>query len=149
MVCYQPTLPTYPPRTLPSWIIKANPSCLVSFISGLTIVSTQKHVKNILMSRFRGFLAQIEKSHKSLPRSLLQVVKNDTRSKTGSNHRNILLLTDKYFVEDLKMRDVAKIEYAPVKEDDEWKVNLVKEILDVKVGEAKVEEFSKKNSKKS
>ena len=24
-----PTLPTYPPRTLPSWIIKANPSCFI------------------------------------------------------------------------------------------------------------------------
>ena len=54
-----------------------------------------QHLKFTLRSRFLGFITQIEKSHKILPKILLQmqIIKRDCRSITGSNLRNILLLT--------------------------------------------------------
>ena len=56
-------------------------------------VSGLKHLKFTLITRFLTFISRIEKSKKILPRVLLQAIKRDCRSVTGSNLRNILLLT--------------------------------------------------------
>ena len=58
-------------------------------------VTGKIHLKNILMKRFLGFLIQIEKSPKKLPLKLLEVVRLDTRSTTGSNLRIIMLTLGK------------------------------------------------------
>ena len=63
------------------------------------------------MKRFLSFLSQVNKSTKLLPKLLLNLVNNDARSTTGSNLRNIRLLTGKDRVEDLKESDVARYEY--------------------------------------
>ena len=69
-------------------------------------VSGQIHLKNILMKRFLGFLSQIEKSSKKLPLKLLNVVKHDARSTTGSNLRNIMLSLDKASIRDISAMDI-------------------------------------------
>ena len=105
-------------------------------------VSNQPHVRNLLLQRFFGFLSQIEKSPKLLPKALLKVVRNDVRSTTGSNLRNILLLTDKSNVDDLKINDVKTLIYSPVKNENLWKIDIVRELIDVKAGQKHVEDFS-------
>ena len=84
----------------------------------------------------------MKKSPKSLPKKLLKVIQNDSRSTTGSNLRNILLITDKFRVEGLKFKDIDDLTYAPVKEEDEWKIGLVKEMIDEKSGQSQVELMS-------
>ena len=73
---------------------------------------------------------------------LLNMLKHDTRSTTGSNLRNILLLTGKHKIEDLNYSDVDNYTYAPVEAEDLWKINMVREIVDVKAGQQNVDNFS-------
>ena len=68
--------------------------------------------------------------------------KNDAKSTTGSNLRNILLLTDKFRVDEVTIKDIDNLVYAGHKPEDSWKVGLVQEIIDVKAGRRKIENFS-------
>ena len=43
-------------------------------------LSETKHVQTLLYGRFLGFVNQIENSQKTLPRQLLETIKNDVRS---------------------------------------------------------------------
>ena len=105
-------------------------------------MSGKVHIKNILMKRFLGFLNQIRKSSKKLPGALLRVVSHDTRSTTGSNLRNILLLTDKNSIEDISNQDIDNFCYAPTKQEDLWKVDMVKELIEVRADQKEVTNFT-------
>ena len=105
-------------------------------------VSTKIHVKNLLMKRFLSFLSQVQKSSKLLPGLLLNLVKHDVRSSTGSNLRNIMLLTGKDNIEEVKEMDVADVDYAPVIQEDLWKIQMVMELIDVRDGQLKLDNFS-------
>ena len=72
-------------------------------------LSGLNHVKFILISRFLGFISQIEKSQKVLPKTLLQLIRNDCRSVTGSNLRNILLLSNKDDTSHLTQTDIKSM----------------------------------------
>ena len=105
-------------------------------------VSEKVHIKNILLKRFLGFLNQIQNSSKKLPGALLRVVSHDTRSTTGSNLRNILLLTDKNRIEDITTQDLDNFCYAPTRPEDLWKIEMVKELIDVRAEKYEVSEFA-------
>ena len=100
-----------------------------------------QHLKFTLISRFLGFISQIKKSHKILPKILLQTIRKDCRSVTGSNLRNILLMSRKDDIDQLSRADVQHMIYMPVTEQDRWKLSIVKELIDVKWGESVVEGF--------
>ena len=95
------------------------------------------------MKRFLSFLSQIQKSSKFLPGMLLNLVKHDVRSTVGSNLRNIMLLTGKDTIDEIKERDVLDVDYAPVNQEDLWKIKMVMEIIDVGDGQLHLENFSK------
>ena len=101
-----------------------------------------RQLKFTLIKRFLGFISQIEKSKKILPKILLQTIKRDCRSTTGSNLRNILMLTTKDDISDLVPSDVLQMEYHPVNANDEWRITMVKELIDVKWGQAVIENLS-------
>lgn len=105
-------------------------------------LADSRHLKNILMKRFLGFIQQIEKSPKLLPNILLQAVKRDCRSTTGSNLRNIMLLTTKDDITKLVPSDALEILYQPVLGESEWKVDMLMELIDVKHGQSEVENLS-------
>ena len=105
-------------------------------------VSNKVHLKNILMQRFRGFLSQIEKSAKKLPLRLLNLIRNDTRSTTGSNLRKIMVILGKHTIDEVKFHDINEFQYAPVMPDDVWKVDMVKELIEVRAKQATIENFS-------
>ena len=100
------------------------------------------------MDRFLSFLMQIEKSTKKVPKQLLAFIKNDVRSTTGSNLRNILLLTDKSNIEDLRKDHIREIKYQDVDPTNEWKIGFIKEITDVIFNQLEVENFSKEELEK-
>ena len=102
-------------------------------------LSNKMHLKNILMKRFLGFLSQIKNSSKKIPSFLLNIVKNDARSTTGYNMRNMMLLFNKNTIDDIEEKDITEYVYAPVDKKDEWKIQILKELIDVKNGELELE----------
>ena len=65
-------------------------------------INGQSHVRLTLASRFLGFMDQIKKSHKIIPKMLLSHIQCDVRSTTGYNLRKIMLQTDKLNVSELR-----------------------------------------------
>ena len=96
----------------------------------------------MLIKRFISFLKQILRSKKTIPKELLNSIQRDTRSTTGLNIRRILLLTKKESIEQITDKDVENIEYAKIPDDDMWRVNMIKEVTNVKFGQLTIEGFS-------
>ena len=95
-------------------------------------LSKMKHQKNILTKRFISFLGEIQSSKKNIPKQLLNVIKNDTRSTTGNNLRNILLLCEKSQLEEIDFDSINQIRYHPIDEENEWKLNIIEELINSK-----------------
>ena len=98
-------------------------------------LSESVHIKNILISRFISFTQKIEASKKKSVTHLYKSVKNDVRSITGSNLRNIVLLLGQD--DDFKPTpiDSRSIKYHPVQHDDLWKIDCLKELIEVQHGD--------------
>ena len=105
-------------------------------------LSGVKHVKLIMLKRFLSFIEQIRKSHKKATNSLLESILHDARSITGSNLRNILLMTEKSNVRDLLPHDVDKMEYHPLPEGEKWKISIIQEIIENKNGNLNINNLS-------
>ena len=105
-------------------------------------VSEHVHLKKLLLKRFISFLQQIKKSNKMVPKMLLKCVKNDTRSITGSNIRKLMILTKKDSIESISAKDIENIEFEEISNDDLWRVEVIKELTDVKFGQLNVDGFS-------
>ena len=71
----------------------------------------------------------------------METAKKDVRSVTGHNFRNIMLLVGKTSVEAVKKDDAFKIEYFPINETDSWRIDAIKEIVDVKTGILEIVDF--------
>ena len=100
--------------------------CLIEPFSG------EKHVKKVLISRYLGFMEKVSTSSKKAIQMLIETSKNDVRSVTGRNFRNIMLLVGKSSVDKVTRDDADKIEYFPIDDTDKWKVKAIKEIIEVK-----------------
>ena len=100
------------------------------------------HLKTILIKRFLAFIMQIKKSNKKAAKFLLESIQFDTNSVTGSNLRNILLLTDKADIQDLLPADLSNLKYHPIQNEDKWKVSILQEILEIKHGNLGVDDFN-------
>ena len=105
-------------------------------------LAEMRQLKFTLIKRFLGFIVQIEKSPKILPNILLQTIKRDCRSITGFNLRNILLMTNKDDILELIPADIQQMKYFPVADHDKWKIPMVMELINVKWGEALIDNLS-------
>lgn len=105
-------------------------------------VSEATHARTLIRRRFLGFINQIEESQKSLPKQLLATIKYDTRSTTGKNLRRLMLVAGKSNISHLNKNDEQLRTYYKVLDENRWKVNLVKETVDVRFGCLQVENFS-------
>ena len=54
-----------------------------------------------------------------------------------------MLLLDRDTIDEIDITELQKKEYCPVLEEDFWKVTLAKELIDIRSGDATVENFSK------
>jgi hypothetical protein len=97
----------------------------------------------ILMKRFLSFISHIERSPKSLPLTLRKSIRHDARSTAGSNLSNIMLLFDKVSIDDIRLNDIDNFEYSPILPENQWRVNMVKEITDVQADQLNAENFSR------
>ena len=71
------------------------------------------------------------KSRNIALRQLLDIAQSDVRTTTGANLRFIMLLTEKNRICELKAGNVD-FAYHKINEADEWKIDFIKEIIDVK-----------------
>ena len=54
-----------------------------------------------------------------------------------------MLLLGKVSIDDIRLKDIDNFEYSPVLPENQWKVNIVKEITDVQADQLNVENFSR------
>ena len=72
-------------------------------------------------------------------RNLLNLVKSDARTRTGSNLRRLMILSGKNTIEEV-LDSKVDFEYHKLEEDQNWKVNMLAEIIDVLNGEKIIED---------
>ena len=106
-------------------------------------ISGVRHLKFVLVERFLSFLEQITKSRKTFTKHVLKYVKHDVRSVTGSNLRNILLMTNRDNIEEITTHDVKKLKYHEVTQENVWKIDFIKELIAIKNNQASLNDFSK------
>ena len=99
------------------------------------------HIKKVLLSRYLGFIEKIMSSGKQAIKMLAETAKKDVRSVTGQNFRHIMLLLGKTSVEAVEKIDVKEIEYFPISKEDSWKVDVIKEIVEVKSTAIEIDNF--------
>ena len=92
----------------------------------------EMHTKKVLISRYLGFMEKIASSNKRAVKMLMETSRSDVRSVTGNNFRNIMLLLGKSVVQDVKKEDVKNIKYFPITEAESWRIDAIKEIVEVK-----------------
>ena len=97
-----------------------------------------------MIKRFLTFVESIKSSKKIALKNVFKVVKNDCRSVTGRNLTRIMNLVGKVNVDSLVPTDAMDIQYHVIGEENVFKVNMIKELTDVKFGESFVEGFSRK-----
>ena len=105
-------------------------------------LSGTRHLKITLIKRFLSFIGQIENSPKILPNILLQTIRRDCRSTTGSNLRNILMMTSKDDILELAPFETTLMLYEPVAPENRWRIPLIKELIDIKWNESTIENLS-------
>ena len=107
-------------------------------------LSGESHIRKVLIKRFLSFIEHIKKSPKKLPEKLFELIKNDVSSVTGSNLRNIMILINKKTIEKLNPTDAENIIYCSVDDENKWKIEMTKELLEVRAGDLVIEGFSLK-----
>ena len=100
-----------------------------------------KHISKILVNRFLSFVEKISLCSKKAIKMLLETSSNDVRSVTGTNLREIMLLVGKTRVTDVCRGDGDLITYFDLKTDDIWKVQMIKELIDIKHSSLEVEQY--------
>ena len=85
-------------------------------------LSGRPHLKTILIKRYLKFIEQIKNSKKTALKNVLTLVENDTRSITGSNLREIMLLTKKNTISELSPEDAELIQYKEVPDNETCRV---------------------------
>ena len=101
----------------------------------------QMHVKKLLISRFLGFMERISSCKKRVIKMLIGTSKKDVRSITGQNLRNIMLLVGKTSVDKVEKKDAESIHYHTLENEDIWKVDAIKEIIEVKSRRLEISDF--------
>ena len=105
-------------------------------------ISGKTHVKTILIKNFLSFISQIENSKKLASKALLTVIKNNVSTVTGSNLKNIMKLTNRETVKEITVSDIKQLRYHPIPDEEEWRIGIVRDIIDIRNGNAKLENFN-------
>ena len=97
-------------------------------------LSNTRHITFSLIKRFTNFIQKVADSSKYVLRRVLAAVKDDSRSTSGNNLRKIMLMVGKNAAEPVTHKDLKTLTYAPVPHNQEWKIQLAREILEIKNG---------------
>ena len=91
------------------------------------------HARRMLVSRYVSFVQSVKKSPKLTVQLLLQMSKDNLETVTGRNIRYILTELNQEDIFKIKKSYIKKnLKFAPAAEEDDWKIEFVKEITNVK-----------------
>ena len=105
-------------------------------------ISRKPHARTMILKRFLRFTELIMKSEKVALKTVFMMIKRDVNSVTGNNLRKMMLMFGKSDISDLCTDDLDKMKYAPVPSSDEWRINLLNELIDVKFGNSLIENLN-------
>ena len=96
-----------------------------------------------MIKNFLRFCELIMRSGKEALKSVFQTVSRNVQSQTGRNLRKIMLLMNKSTVSELDSSEVKEnFKYKAVPDDQVWRIPIVKELIEVKAGNAVIEGFT-------
>ena len=94
----------------------------------------------LLYSRFVSFIQAIRKHPKLPVQFLFNLVKDNVMSVTGKNTRMILAHTGQEDILKVKKSDLKKdLKFCAIEDENKWKVEIIKELVNVKQGKATLE----------
>ena len=105
-------------------------------------LSGKTHLKFQLFKRFLNFKQQIFKSNKEVTKHVYNICQHDCGSVTGRNLRKIMLLCEKNSPSSLEASDLVSLQYDPLPQEEQWRIGLTKELIDIKLNRTEVPEFS-------
>ena len=94
-------------------------------------VSDQNHVRKMMSKRFLSFIQSIRKSKKLCLKNLLNTIEYDTRSVTGHNLRTLMLQSKSNDIKNLGPEH-AENDYIEVPVGEEYRIEFIKELIEVK-----------------
>ena len=83
----------------------------------------------------------VRKSNKSSIIQLLETILKDVRFTTGSNLRTVMLQAEKNTIEELETT-VVDVKYHEIADAEVWRVDFIKEVIELKLGELYVQGFT-------
>ena len=98
-------------------------------------LSETPHLRRSLLSGFKSFVGKLENSPKKAVRSVFHLVKDDCRSITGSNIRNIALEFRKDPNRPLSDIDIKRKAIFQSPDDAVWRIPLIRELLGMRDGD--------------
>ena len=99
----------------------------------LPVISHVKPLRTTLAKRFLTFVEKLRNSEKPVLPNTISLVENDTRTITGRNLRNILLLTDRPDVQHLRPSNMEAVFLYG--QPDLWRVLAITDILEMRAGD--------------
>ena len=97
----------------------------------------------ILVDRFLSFMDMIEKSDKEAIKMLRKEAMKDVRSTTGANYRGIMLLSGQSSIKKVTRESVKEIQYYEINQNNQWKVNIAADLINLRDGIKEIEGFEK------
>ena len=94
-------------------------------------LSGMDHLKKMFLKAFTSFTQRLSNSPKEVVQNIYNVIKDDCRSITGSNIRQINLLCSNVH-RPFSNANIEKTDFFPIPPEDTWKIGLIKELIDMR-----------------
>ena len=95
-------------------------------------LSEMNHLKEKILKDFVSFTEKLSNSPKNVIKKVFNFVQSDCTSVTGSNNRNIRLNCASDYRCYASKSDIEKTDFFPVPSDSEWKIPLIKELIEMR-----------------
>ena len=107
------------------------------------------HAQVMIYTRFIKFIQNIQnKCNKNSAKYLLELIKNDTNTVTGRNLRKISDTTNNYNILKININQLKQdLNFEKVTDENLWKINMIKELVQVKQNEMTIQFIDEKMPK--
>ena len=105
-------------------------------------MSASTHIMHSLYRRYMKFINTIRMSTRRSLTSMLEIVMLECRSNTGRNLRRIMKKVNKHSINDIELKDIQMLTYKRVPDNEDWKIDLAKELLKVKNNDLFIDNFT-------
>ena len=95
-------------------------------------LSGMQHVKKTIFKAFMSFTRKLESSAKTSIREVYATVKDDCRSVTGANLRRVTIECAVNPSRPYSEVSVEKKQFFPIPPDSQWKISMVKELIEMR-----------------